>query len=143
MTTPTPLSSPPASLGRSHLTGPIPFRRLAELITRFGFVAQLQRLAPPDPDAPWQGPSGPPGLVALKALIYSPASPTAADGSLSGLQAQGLVLLPAEGGPPQRGDALILADAKWQIAASVRLTGGTDRLICQLALHQTAYDPNA
>lgn len=119
-----------------HLAGPIPFRRLAELIIRFGIAARLQRLPLSDPDTPWADPSGPDRLVPLQALVYSPVSPAAADGSVSAVQAQALVLLPAEDGAPERGDRLVFDDAVWQIAAALTLTGGTDRLICQLALSQ-------
>ena len=118
----------------THLAGPIPFRRLAELISRFGFAARLQRLAASDPDTPWTGPSGPDRLAPVHALIYSPVSPAAADGSVSAVQARGLVLLAATDGAPQRGDRLVLDDSVWQVTASLTLTGGTDRLICQLAL---------
>lgn len=122
-----------------HLAGPIPFRRLAELITRFGLGAHLHQPGAADPQAPWAGSSGPDNVVKLHALIYSPVSPAAADGSVSAVQAQGLVLLPDTDGAPRRGDILALDEAVWQVTAVATLSGGTGRLICQLALRQPEH----
>jgi len=95
---------------------PLSQKRIIDVLSRYGEVAQLFLASQPDPDAPWQLEDQTDGTpIPIKMLVttqrLADAETTPDDAALT----QALGLLPIDVAMPQRGDRIKATDSNWVI----------------------------